>query len=49
MCAAKEKPTFHVVFMFLKLIFIAFSIYLPGLGKAGVGLCKDKTHHHVSV
>lgn len=40
--AAKVKPTFRVVFMFLKLIFIAFSFYLPGLGKARVGLCKHK-------
>lgn len=43
MCAAEVKPMVRVVFMFLKLIFIAFSFYLPGLGKAKVGLCKDKT------
>lgn len=43
MCAAKVIPTLRVVFMFLKLIFIAFSFYLPGLGKATVGLCEQKS------
>lgn len=44
MCAAKVKPTFRVVFMILKLIFIAFSFYLSGWGKVGV---YANTRHHV--